>query len=197
MITTEISAFPDTLRAISIAGPFAYEIAIGEKRSECRTWPTKFRGLVLLHVSQSKEYGDPQSPDMVSAIIGAAELYNCTPDPFRPGYFDHHMRYPILFEEYIRNVSGNRNYWHPKTSDHELAFSRAWAQIPKSEFCIERQGNIIRIASQKTDQTFDVLAQGIWEEFAPRIQDSKILLTKAEFARLYHQRQDSQPNRTD
>ena len=188
MLTTEMIQFPDTLRAISIAGPFAYEIAIGEKRSECRSWPIKLRGMVLLHVSKSKEYGDPPSPDMVSAIIGAAELYNCTPDLFRPGLFDHHMRYPILFKEYIHNVSGNQNYWRPKTPEHHVAFSRAWAQIPKSEFCIERQGNIIRIASQKTDQTFDVLAQGILEEFAPRIQDSKILLTKAEFARLYHQR---------
>lgn len=188
MTTTEISAFPDTLRAISIAGPFAYEIVIGEKRSECRTWPTKFRGLVLLHVSQSKEYGDPQSPDMVSAIIGAAELYNCTPDLFRPGLFDHHMRYPILFKEYINNVSGNRNYWRPKTPEHYVAFSRAWAQIPKSEFCIERQGKIIRITSQKTDQAFEVLDQGVWEELAPRIRDGKIELAKAEYARFYRQR---------
>lgn len=101
MTTMPVASFPNTLRAISIAGPFAYEIAVGEKLSECRTWPIKLRGLVLLHVSQSKEYGDPPSSDMISAIIGAAELYDCTPDPLRPGIFNHHMRYPILFKEYI------------------------------------------------------------------------------------------------
>jgi hypothetical protein len=189
MTTTQVASFPNMLRAISIAGPFAYEIAIGYKTSEYLSWPTKFRGLVLLHVSQSKEYGEPQSPDMVSSIIGAAELYDCTPDSYNSDYFAHHMRYPILFKDYVRNVSGNRNYWRPKTPAHELAFSQAWAQIPKSEFGIERQGNIIRIASQKTDQTFEVLDKGVWEEFAPRIRYGKIELAKAEYARLYRQRQ--------
>lgn len=197
MTTTEILAFPDTLRAISIAGPFAYDIAVGVKRSEGRTWPTKFRGLVLLHVSQSKEYGDPQSPDMVSAIIGAAELYDCTPNLFYPGSFDHYMRYPILFDHYVAQVSGNRNYWRPKTPAHIEAFSQAWAQIPKSEVAIDRTGDIIRIASQKSGQVFEVIDNGLWQELSPRIRDGKIALAKAEFARLYHQRQDSQPNSID
>lgn len=182
--------YPETLRAISIAGPYAYEIAaIGYKPSEDRTWPTKFRGMVLLHVSRSKEYGEPQSPDMTSAIIGAAELYDCTPNPVYAGFFDHQMRYPVLFKQYVPNVSGARNYWLPKTPEHQAAFSQAWAQIPKSKFYIERQGDRVQIASQKTDQRFEVLAETVWDELAPRVQNGKIELAKAEFARLYRQRQ--------
>ncbi|WP_204138245.1 hypothetical protein [Halomicronema sp. CCY15110] len=88
--------FPETLRALSIAGPYAYEIAIGYKPSEGRSWKTSFRGLVLLHVSRSQEYGPSQSPDMVSAIIGATEMYDCQPNLTYAGYFDHFMRYPVL-----------------------------------------------------------------------------------------------------
>ena len=63
------SNFPDTLRALSIARPYAYLIAIGEKHSEGRTWKTNFRSIVLLHVSTTREYGEPQRKDMMSAII--------------------------------------------------------------------------------------------------------------------------------
>jgi hypothetical protein len=51
------ATYPDTLRAISIAGPFAYLIAIGEKPAEYRSWKTSFRGPVLLHVSLGARVG--------------------------------------------------------------------------------------------------------------------------------------------
>ncbi len=121
--------FPDTLRALSIAGPYAYEIAIGEKESEGRSWKTNFRGVVLLHVSTGREYGEPQSRDMISAIIGAAEVYDCTPNEDYEGYFAHWMQNPVLFRKYIPNVSGARNYWKPSTDAHIRAFNRAVAQI--------------------------------------------------------------------
>lgn len=121
--------FPDTLRALSIAGPYAYLIATGEKLSEGRSWKTNFRGLVLLHVSTGKEYGEPQSKEMISAIIGAAELYDCTPNEEYEGYYHHWMQNPVLFEKFIPGVSGTRNYWRPKTPAHIKAFNLAWEQI--------------------------------------------------------------------
>lgn len=121
--------FPDTLRALSIAGPYAYLIATGEKYSEGRSWKTNFRGVVLLHVSTGREYGEPQSKDMISAIIGAAELYDCTPNEEYEGYYDHWMQNPVLFKSFIPGVAGARNYWKPRTSEHIKAFNLAWEQI--------------------------------------------------------------------
>ena len=134
------SNFPDTLRALSIAGPYAYLITIGQKYSERRTWKTNFRGIVLLHVSTGREYGEPQTKDMMSAIIGAAEIYNCTSNLEFSGYYDHWMRNPVLFKQLIPNVSGARNYWKHKNSAHVKAFNWAWEQIQEqAPYLIEEQ----------------------------------------------------------
>lgn len=121
--------FPDSVRALSIAGPYAYLIATGEKEAEGRSWNTNFRGVVLLHVSTGRDYGEPQSKDMISAIIGAAELYDCTPNEEYEGYYHHWMENPVLFKNFIPNVAGARNYWKPKTAAHTQAFNLAWEQI--------------------------------------------------------------------
>ncbi|WP_009630468.1 hypothetical protein [Synechocystis sp. PCC 7509] len=121
--------FPDNLRALSIAGPYAYLIAIGRKPSEGRSWKTNFRGVVLLHVSTGSKYGEPQSKDMISAIIGAAELYDCTPNQEYEGYYAHWMQHPVLFQKFIPGVSGKRNYWQPRTALSIRAFNLAWEQI--------------------------------------------------------------------
>ena len=123
--------FPDTLRALSIAGPYAYLIATGKKYSEGRSWKTNFRGVVLLHVSTGREYGEPQTKDMISAIIGAADLYDCTPNEEYEGCYDHWMRKPVLFNKFIPGVAGARNYWQPRTSVHIEAFNLAWQQIQR------------------------------------------------------------------
>lgn len=137
---TAQAKFPDTLRALSIAGPYAYQIAIGEKSSEGRRWKTSFRGIVLLHVSTGKEYREPQSKDMVSAIIGAAELYDCTPNEEYDGYYDHCMDNPVLFKKFIPNVVGARNYWKPRSLAHNKAFNFAWEQIQEqAPYLIEQQ----------------------------------------------------------
>ena len=72
------------IRALSIAGPFARLIAEGSKQIELRSWKTKFRGLVLLHSSTSRDY-DAYFSDLEMnidecpklAIIGAAILTDC------------------------------------------------------------------------------------------------------------------------
>ncbi|WP_199336842.1 hypothetical protein [Oscillatoria sp. FACHB-1407] len=184
--------FPETLRALSIAGPYAYLIATGEKLSEGRSWRTNFRGIVLLHVSTGKDYGEPQSKDMISSIIGAAEVYDCTPDPEYEGYYDHWMKNPILFEKYIPNVSGARNYWLPKTSEHIKAFNRAWEQIqqqqPRAFFKIHYKEGIINISSSRTANYFEIKDDGVWQTLAQRIQGEEIELTKLEYANLYRNR---------
>lgn len=121
--------FPNTLKALSIAGPYAYWIATGEKQSEGRSWKTNFRGIVLLHVSTGKQFGEPQHKEFISSIIGAAELYDCTPNKEYEGYYDHWMRYPVLFKRLIRNVSGAHKYWKPRAPEHTKAFNLSWEQI--------------------------------------------------------------------
>ncbi len=188
--------FPDTLRALSIAGSFAYEIAIGEKQSEGRSWRTKYRGIVLLHVSTGRDYGEPQSKDIISSIIGAAELYDCTPYPGTDDYYQHWMRNPVLFKKFIANVSGARNYWIPKTPEHIKAFNQAWEQLEiqapelvnTSQFKFQRQGRFIKISSLKTETAFEVADDGIWECFQSRVRDGEIALTKSEFADFYRMR---------
>lgn len=72
------------IRALSIAGPFAYLLATGWKTIELRSWKTNYRGLVLLHTSTTKEWDyafellDLTSEDCPKAAIqGAATLVDC------------------------------------------------------------------------------------------------------------------------
>ncbi|MEP1059723.1 MULTISPECIES: hypothetical protein [Cyanophyceae] len=184
--------FPDTLRALSIAGPYAYRIATGEKQSEGRSWSTRFRGLVLLHVSTGKDFGEPQSKEMVSAIIGAAEMYDCIPSESHDGHYHHLMKNPILFKQYIPNVSGARNYWSPKTPEHIKAFNQAWQQIevqqPHAVFKIHYKDGIISVSNSRTSNYFQVKDAGVWQTLAPRLQGEEIALTKLEYADLYRSR---------
>jgi hypothetical protein len=76
------------MKAITIHNPFASAIAEGVKRFETRTWPTKYRGVRLIHASRKdtrKEY--PQAwnshdrycgaPPPLGAIVATALLVGC------------------------------------------------------------------------------------------------------------------------
>lgn len=87
------------MKALSIRQPWAWLIVNGHKDIENRTWPTKFRGRVLIHASKGMtraEYEDveeflmfsepsmmraPQLPSMEQlergGIVGAASIIDC------------------------------------------------------------------------------------------------------------------------
>lgn len=85
------------MKTISIKNPWAYLICANIKPIENRTWPTNFRGRVLVHVSAKpvKNFPNPLnveqwnslSPDqklllrsntlITSAIIGSVEIVDC------------------------------------------------------------------------------------------------------------------------
>lgn len=74
----------DNIRALSIAGPFARLLAEGSKEIELRSWQTKYRGLVLLHSSSSRDYDAyfdilnmSASECPKASIVGAAILDDC------------------------------------------------------------------------------------------------------------------------
>jgi hypothetical protein len=204
VVTLPEALYPDTLRAISIAGPFAYLITIGEKAAEYRSWKTSFRGPVLLHVSLGREWENSwdevpeisleEKAKMKSSIIGIAEVYDCTFDAMH-GCYAHWMRNPILFKEYIPNVKGNRNYWSAKTPEHIEAFNQAWQRVqdladmePAALFNIALENGLVRISSQKTKTSFLVKDEGLWDSLLPDIEDGTIELGKSEFAALYKER---------
>ena len=186
MVTTEIIQFPDTLRAMSIHFPFAWAIVHGEKDFEYRSRATKYRGIFLIHASSTKdsdefigEYNIPEDQIVRKAIIGAAELLECVEDAEHGGYF-YELDNPIAFEEAIP-VSGQQSiFWPASTPERVRAFNRAWQQIPKYSFDIERSEEQLILGSDELDIEFEVLEQGLWQKLLPRIQDGHIELAKAE-----------------
>jgi len=128
----------------------------------------------------------------VSAIIGAAEMYDCIPSENRDGHYHHLMKHPILFEKYVPNVSGARNYWSPKTPEHIKAFNQAWQQIqaqqPRAVFKIHYKDGIISVSNSRTANDFQVKDAGVWQTLVPRLQGEEIALTKLEYADLYRSR---------
>lgn len=106
------------LKALSIAGPYAYLLAEGIKQIELRSWKTSYRGLVLLHCSASTAYdaeletwGMLPSECPKSVIVGAAKLTSCIAyttrqlwerDEEKHLFFGEYMKYP----EVVRDCYG-------------------------------------------------------------------------------------------
>jgi activating signal cointegrator 1 len=77
------------MKAITICEPYASLICLPDdddraKRVENRTWPTNYRGPLLIHAGKSRkwlasgaEYGIPESSLVFGAIVGAAMLADC------------------------------------------------------------------------------------------------------------------------
>lgn len=77
------------MRALSIMQPWAWLIVQGHKDVENRTWPTDFRGPVLIHAGKKPdfdpamewEWGDipPPTGDQIElgGIVGEAEIVDC------------------------------------------------------------------------------------------------------------------------
>lgn len=83
------------MKALSIHQPWSWAILHGGKAVENRTWPTSYRGPLLIHASKSKASFDRQNADVwrdlygvqlpswesmvKGAIVGMAELVACVP----------------------------------------------------------------------------------------------------------------------
>lgn len=80
------------MKALSILQPYAWLIVNGHKDVENRTWPTGFRGRVLIHaglkypkreyaddlVSHTRYYGSyPAREEMIGGIVGVATVVDC------------------------------------------------------------------------------------------------------------------------
>lgn len=73
---------PETVKALTICQPYAEMIVRGEKVIENRTWPTRYRGPLLIHAGKSRSWLDDDDeqlyPGMVfGAIVGRCQLVDC------------------------------------------------------------------------------------------------------------------------
>jgi hypothetical protein len=80
-------------RALTVRQPWACAIVHGEKDVENRSWPTKYRGTLLIHAGQAFERAEyatverlsttrPPAPQdfLRGAIIGVTQLVDCVRD---------------------------------------------------------------------------------------------------------------------
>lgn len=70
------------MKALTICQPYAELIARGDKIIENRTWPTAYRGPLVIHAGKSREWLEPDDltdyPTMAfGAIVAIADLINC------------------------------------------------------------------------------------------------------------------------
>ena len=197
MPTSATITYPESLRAMSMHFPYAWGIVNGVKDFEFRTRATKYRGFVLIHASGSKdsdelimEHSIPQDQIARRAIIGAAELINCIKDPDEGGFY-YEMFNPIAFEKPIPASGQQSIFWPASTSERDQAFKAAWKLIqaashPTASFLIsQEEDDLIRITSQKTDTSFTVEGESLWDYLLPEIQDGIINLSKIRYAALY------------
>lgn len=79
-----------TMLALTICEPYATLIILGKKPVENRTWPTQYRGPLLIHAGKSREwlsedgdtdprlnYGIPLSQMTFGAILGVVDMVAC------------------------------------------------------------------------------------------------------------------------
>jgi len=138
--------YPETLRALSIMNPFAWEICVGLKPLEFRSWDTKFRGLVLLHCSSSRqcekdfaEFYPEVRQEEINAMRGSIIGFATAVDSFwreEDQAFCHEMREPGLLLQPIE-CSGALNYWRPQGKHKEqqtTAFKSVWDAIQSGKF---------------------------------------------------------------
>lgn len=129
------------MKALSIRQPWAWLVAMGLKDIENRSWPTDYRGLILIHAARTVEHEEyvrclhfcirkfnlalPQEHTLQrGGIIGQARLTGCLRDsdsPWFAGPFGFRLRdaWPRLFHP----CRGE-----PGIFDVEMAFANPMSQ---------------------------------------------------------------------
>jgi hypothetical protein len=122
-------------------------------------------------------------------------LFNCT-ESREDGGFYYELLNPIAFDKPIPASGQQSIFWPASTPERDQAFKAAWEQIqaasqPTASFLIsQEEDDLIRISSQKTDTSFLVESEGLWDYLLPDIQNGTINLSKGKYADLYDRRVD-------
>ena len=77
-----IRASEANMKAVTVCQPYAELIARGDKVIENRTWPTSYRGPLLIHAGKSRDWLDDEDeylmPNMAfGAVVATARLVAC------------------------------------------------------------------------------------------------------------------------
>lgn len=92
------------MKALTICQPYAHLIVRGDKRVENRTWPTRYRGDLVIHAGKSTDWLSPDDindwraagdPMVFGAIVGWAKLVACLP-LHEVANGEHAAKYPWL-----------------------------------------------------------------------------------------------------
>lgn len=76
------------MKCLTICQPYTHLIVIGQKRVENRSWPTWYRGPLLLHAGVSRAWMDESEADaeqrfgeplVFGALVGRCDLVGCVP----------------------------------------------------------------------------------------------------------------------
>lgn len=89
------------MKAITICQPYPHLIVIGEKHVENRTWPTHYRGPLVIHAGKSRAWLDGGEmdtngiPHVFGAIVATCTLADCVRvEEIHAGLLD--QRFPQL-----------------------------------------------------------------------------------------------------
>ncbi len=56
------------MRAITLWQPYAQLIAVGAKKFETRSWPTKYRGRIAIHAAKAVHYPSPEVKEIMKEL---------------------------------------------------------------------------------------------------------------------------------
>jgi hypothetical protein len=126
------------MKAITIRQPWAWAIITGRKKIENRSWPTSYRGRILVHAAMKYWQGGIPSkltpiPPLLptGAIVGSVEIVDCVRvetinDPFATGPWCWILRRPEAYR-YTVPCRGQIGFWHPDHAAMNLLASSASA----------------------------------------------------------------------
>ncbi len=67
------------MKALTVCQPYADLILDGSKPIENRTWPTSYRGRIVVHAGKSRDWLDEgdTTPRVFGAALGTVEIVDC------------------------------------------------------------------------------------------------------------------------
>jgi len=123
------------MKTLTVKQPWASLIVNGVKDIENRTWRTKYRGRILIHVAANdfdfRKYAVSEEqrlfiqaikkPYVHSAIIGSVEIVGCVRDYnsiwSEKDCYNWVLKNPRLFKDPVFGIKGRLSLWDFKTED--------------------------------------------------------------------------------
>lgn len=126
---------PATTRAMTCHAPFAYALALGEKREEYRYRATNYRGWLFFHSGISTdsdhafEYLDMEPEEAKRGyIIGAGYLNDCSKSG---NCYAYEFINPVVFENALKIRGKQQILWLPADSNEVQIFASAWQELQR------------------------------------------------------------------